>query len=129
MPGDVLSFSQDVTLKADGNNLVATLAIADGTVAGVVVPGTGGVVTAQNAANAALATFIAKNATLAVTGPSTGIAANGDGTFKVTAGAGVSTTVKATVSLTFSNNAAGAENTAMNGAVTFAGAGVSVTQN
>lgn len=120
VPGDVLTYTSSAAVVATGNNLVATLAISPASIAAT-TPG--------KAADDALAGILAKTATLTATG--TGITAGSvAGTFTVTAGAaGVSVPVTSTVSLTFPNGGAGAENDAKLGSVNLANLAVTLTQN
>lgn len=117
VPGDTLVYTQDMSIVATGDNLVATLDIADASVAPT---------STSSSADVALAAFIDENAVLTATG--TGITASG-AAYTVTAGAaGVSQDVTVAVTIDFTNGAAGVENAAMLGSVDLESLAVSLIQ-
>ncbi|MDO9396279.1 MAG: alternate-type signal peptide domain-containing protein [Herbiconiux sp.] len=120
VPGDVLTYTDELTVTAQGNNLVASLAMA---------PNAIGPATAGNAQDIALASYITHTAVLGATGA--GITGTSP-TYTVTApadGSSRSTTVTVTATITFTNSAtAGTENLAKLGAVTLSGMGLTLTQ-
>jgi alternate signal-mediated exported protein len=118
VPGDTLTYTDDVDLTVTGNNLVATLALGAGSI--TPVAGTG-------AAGTALAGFLTENAVLTATG--TGIS-GASPTYTITAGAaGVVQPVTVAVTLKFPNvNTAGFENAAKTGAVSLSNMTLTLTQ-
>lgn len=116
VPGDSLVYTQKMSIVATGDNLVATLDIAAASVEA----------TSTSPADVALASFIDESAVLTATGTAiTGSAAP----FTVTAGtAGVAQDVTVTVSIDFTNGAAGVENAAQLGSVDLESLAVSLTQ-
>lgn len=119
VPGDTLTYTKTVAVTATGDNLVATLALAPGSIAA----------SSTDAADVALAGYLTKNAVITASG--TGIAAAGGGSYTVTAGtAGVSQNVTVTVTIEFPKSAtAGAENASKLGSVDLSGLAVNLTQN
>lgn len=119
VPGDTLTFTKDVAVTATGDNLVATLALAPGSIAP----------SSTSTADGALAGYLTKNAVITASG--TGIAAVGDGSYTVSAGtAGVSRNVTVTVTIGFPKSlTAGAENDSKLGSVDLTGLAVNLTQN
>ncbi|SDZ09871.1 alternate-type signal peptide domain-containing protein [Herbiconiux ginsengi] len=118
VPGDTLTYTDDLTVTAVGDNLQATLALAGGSIAPT---------TAGNAADIALAGYLVDNAELDATG--TGISGTSP-TYTVVAGtAGVSQVVTVSVELAFPFGAvAGAENDAKLGSVNLSNLAVTLTQ-
>jgi alternate signal-mediated exported protein len=118
VPGDTLTYTDDLTVTAVGDNLVATLDLAGG----AITPTTAG-----NAADVALAGYLADSATLTATG--TGIS-GASPTYTIVAGtAGVSQVVTVSVELDFPFGAvAGVENDAKLGSVNLSNMAVTLTQ-
>ncbi len=119
-PGDKFTLKKTVNVTATGNNLVATLALGSGSIAGATT----------GAADTALAAYLTKTASISATG--TGIAAIGTtGTYSVTPGtAGISASpVTVTVVINFPKDAAaGTENNTKLGSVSLSGLTVTVDQ-
>ncbi|GAA3881466.1 hypothetical protein GCM10022381_24650 [Leifsonia kafniensis] len=120
VPGDIVTYTQDVVVTATGANLTAAVSLtpASITAATPVIPNV-----AQSAANSALAGFL--NSTGAVVTAVT----KGTTTAFPTAVAQGTSTATVTVVLTFPNGAAGVENGAKAGVVDLSGLGFTVTQN
>lgn len=119
VPGDTLTYTKTIDITATGDNLIATLAIADATIA----PTSTG-----NKADDRLAAYINKNAQLAITGA--GITGTSP-TFTITpAATGVSArTATVTVTLVFpKNTTAGFENDAKLGSVNLGALAVTLLQ-
>ncbi|WP_394771215.1 alternate-type signal peptide domain-containing protein [Lacisediminihabitans sp.] len=119
-PGDKLIYTTTVPITAVGTNLVATLGLTPGAIAG-----TTSAVPATQATNNAFASFLGANTIVAMTG--TGI--TGTAPAYSISGAAGTTTATVTATITFASGAAGAENTAMLGSVDLSGMAVSLTQN
>ncbi|GEP47403.1 alternate-type signal peptide domain-containing protein [Microbacterium saccharophilum] len=117
-PGDVLTYTKTMKIKADGDSLQAIPALTGGSIVAA---------NPTNAADQALAASLLKTATLTASG--TGIVQTGD-TFTVVPGAGTTDQIATiTATITFPKSAtAGAENASMNGAVNLTGFTVSLTQ-
>jgi alternate signal-mediated exported protein len=120
-PGDKFSYTKNVVINATGNNLVATLQLAPGSITSVT----------NTTANNALRDYLVKTASIAVTGA--GITAGSvAGTYTITPGTtGISNrTVTVTVVINFPKDAAaGTENATKTGAVSLAGLAVQLNQN
>lgn len=112
VPGDVLTYSDSVNLTATGNNLVATLGLASGSIVG----------STSAAADTALAGFLTSNAQLSATGT----AVSGTGPYTIKQGTGV---VTLTATITFPLGTDTTNNSAMLGSVNLSGMSISVTQN
>jgi alternate signal-mediated exported protein len=118
VPGDVLTYTETMKVGAEGDSLSATLALTESSIAAA---------DPENDADRALAGYLLDTAVLSASG--TGISGEGP-TFTVAPGAGVvSEDVTVTVEITFPAGEAGANNDAMNGAVTLDALTVSLTQN
>ena len=119
-PGDKFTYVKNVTVTATGNNLVATLALAPGSITAPT----------STTANNFLVGYLTKQAAVSITG--TGISAGSvAGTYTVTAGtAGVSSRAAViTVVIEFpKSTTAGFENAGMLGTVNFSGLAVSLNQ-
>jgi alternate signal-mediated exported protein len=115
VPGETLTYTKTMTVTAIGDRLTANVSVDTSTV----TPATAG-----NAADIALAGFIQKNATFTVNG---GTAVVAPATASITA-TPTAKTVVVTVSITFPSGAAGAENSAKNGAVNLIAFAVNVVQ-
>ena len=118
VPGDTLTYTDDLTVTAIGDNLEATLDFAEGSIAPT-VPG--------DAEDEALAGYLEDSAELDATG--TGIS-GASPTYTIVAGAaGVTQVVTVTVELDFPFGAvAGAENDAKLGSVNLSNMAVTLTQ-
>lgn len=119
VPGDVLTLTKTLNIVATGNNLVATLAVAPGSITA----------SSGAAADIALAAYLTKTAAV-TTAIGTGVVLSGS-TYTITAGAaGVTQSVTATVSITFPKSGTlGLEDPTMLGSVSLAGVAISLTQN
>jgi alternate signal-mediated exported protein len=125
-PGDVLTYTKTVKITATGDNLVAKLSLAPGS---IVAASTG-----NAAANTALAADLTQAASISATG--TGIVAvtsgANAGTYTITpgAGAGISAqSVTLTATITFPKSAtSGVEDAAMLGSVNLSGMAVTLDQ-
>ncbi|CAL4858618.1 alternate-type signal peptide domain-containing protein [Microbacterium sp. MM2322] len=119
VPGDVVTYSTDMTITATGDNLVATLDIDPASISPT---------SATAPADVALADYLTANAVLDATG--TGISA-GPAPYTVTAGAdGVSEVVSVDVTITFpKSTTAGFENDTKLGSVDLDELAVTLTQN
>jgi len=116
-PGDQLTYVTTVPITAVGTNLVATLALTPGSI----VP------TTSTTANNALASFLAANTAVSMSG--NGISGNTPN-YTINGALGVATTATVTATITFSSAAiTGNENAAMLGSVNFSGMALSLTQN
>lgn len=117
-PGDVLTYTETMTITAEGNSLQATLALTEESIAAASV---------ENAADVALAAYLVAEADIQVEGD--GITADGEN-FTVAPGTGViQEDVTVTVDITFpAGDTAGDNNDAKTGAVTLAAFAVSLTQ-
>jgi alternate signal-mediated exported protein len=120
VPGDVLVLTKTMKITASGNNLVASLSLAPGSIAGT-TPGV--------AADSALATYLTKTAILTASGA--GI--TGTGPYTVTPStAGVAQNVTVTVTISFPRNGAAgfaAEDATKTGSVVLSGLAVTLTQS
>ncbi|SBS72611.1 alternate-type signal peptide domain-containing protein [uncultured Microbacterium sp.] len=117
VPGDVLTYTKTMKIKAEGDSLQATLALAGGSIAAA---------DPAKANDQALAGFLTSSAKLTATG--TGIVQTGE-TFTVTPGAGnIDQNVTITVTITFPKGTDGSNNGAMTGAVNLSTLTVSLTQ-
>jgi len=118
-PGDVLVYTKQMRVAAEGDGLTATLSIAKGSITAV---------DSTKGADTALAALLQNNATLAVTA---GTALTGTGpTYTVTPGsAAIDELVTVSVTITFPNGTAIADNPAKTGAVNLSNFAVAVTQN
>ena len=120
-PGDKFTYTKTVKITATGNNLVATLALAPGSIAAV---------TPATAANTALASYLTSTSTIAATG--TGISAGTvAGTYNVTAGAAGVTARDVTITVVVNfpkSTTAGFENNTKLGAVNLSGLAVTLNQ-
>jgi alternate signal-mediated exported protein len=118
VPGDTLTFTDDLTVTAVGDNLTATLGLAGGSIAPTTV---------GNAADVALAGYLVDNATLDATG--TGISGTSPSYTIVAGTAGVSQVVTVSVELDFPfGTVAGVENNAKLGSVNLSDMAVTLTQ-
>lgn len=121
-PGDKLTYTKNIVITATGNNLVATLSLASGSIA---APATG-----ATAADTALAAYLTKQASITASG--TGITAGSvAGTYTVTPGsAGITNQpVALSVVITFpKSGTAGAENNTKLGTVSLSGLAVELNQ-
>jgi alternate signal-mediated exported protein len=119
-PGDKFVYTKSVKINATGNNLVATLALAPGSITAAT----------STTANNALAAYLTKTAGITATG--TGIAAIGStGTYSVTPGAAgiANQNVTVTVTINFPKDAvAGTENNTKLGSVNLSGLSVTLNQ-
>lgn len=119
-PGDKFTYTKNVTITATGNNLVATLSLAPGSITAPT----------STTANNFLVGYLTKSAAVSITG--TGIAAGSvAGTYAVTAGTAGVTARAATVTVVIEfpkNAAAGFENNGMLGTVNFSGLAVNLNQ-
>lgn len=119
-PGDKFTYTKNITVTATGNNLVATLALAPGSITAPT----------STTANNFLVGYLTKQASIAITG--TGITAGSvAGTYTVTAGAaGVSARAAVvTVVIEFpKSGTAGFENAGMLGTVNLSGLSVTLNQ-
>ena len=120
-PGDKLIYTTTVPITVTGTNLVATLGLTPGAIAG-----TASAVTATQATNNAFASFLTANTAVAMTG--TGISGTSPA-YVINGASGVATTATVTATITFVSGAAGAENAAMLGSVDLSGMGLALTQN
>ena len=97
VPGDVLTFTQNVDITASGNNLSAVLAVDTSKA----------VVDTTSTASVALLADLTKNMSVTIAGTNTGISAiAGTNTFAVTGAAGT-VTVPVAVSFTFDSTVSG----------------------
>jgi len=120
VPGDVLTYTKDLTATVTGNTLTAKLGLAAASFTPVAT-----VAGAQFDADTALADFLTTDAVVSATG--TGLSGDNPN-YVIPTGA---TTITATVTITFPNDtvgAAGAENGAMLGSVNLDTVGVTLTQ-
>ncbi|MBF0671101.1 MAG: alternate-type signal peptide domain-containing protein [Salinibacterium sp.] len=112
VPGDELTYTASFDVSAVGDNLSATVDIAEGSIAAA---------TPNDAEDEALASFLTDSATIAI-----------DGGAAVAAGSPIAVsdgeTVTVAVTISFSNGIAGTENGAMNGAVNLGDFAVELTQ-
>jgi len=119
-PGDKLTYTKTVKVTAIGDNLVATLSLGEGSIAGAT----------STTANSALAGYLTKTAQISATG--TGVTAGGvAGTYTFTPGSAGITDQVVTVSvvINFPKSAtAGLENDARSGIVTLSGLTVKIDQ-
>jgi len=120
-PGDKLIYTTTVPLIVNGTNLVATLGLTPGAIAG-----TPSAVPATLATNNAFAGFLTANTAVAMTG--TGISGTAPA-YVINGASGVATTATVTATITFVSGAAGAENLAMLGSVDLSGMALALTQN
>lgn len=118
-PGDQLIYTTTVPLTVVGTNLVATLGLAQGAIAGTVSTDP-----TTKAANDAFASFLSANTVVGMSG--TGISGTAPA-YTITGAAG-STTATLTATITFSSGSASTENLAMLGSVNFSGMALSLTQ-
>lgn len=117
VPDETITYTDDLTVTAVGNNLTATLALADNAITAK-TPG--------KPVDDQLASYLTKSATMTATG--TGISGAGP-TYTVTAGAtGVTPTVHVTVGISFPKGAEGEYNDARTGAVSLSNFQVKLTQ-
>ncbi|MGA1838005.1 alternate-type signal peptide domain-containing protein [Herbiconiux sp. 11R-BC] len=117
VPGDTLTYTDDLTVTAVGNNLTASLALG----AQAVTP------SSAAAADTQLASYLTDNAVLAASG--TGITGTSPGPYTVTAGAtGVTQVVTVTVTLAFPRGTAGQYNDAKLGSVNLSNMNVTLSQ-
>jgi alternate signal-mediated exported protein len=119
-PGDKLIYTTTVPITVVGTNLVATLGLTPGAIAG-----TTSAVPATQATNNAFASFLTANTVVAMSG--TGI--TGSAPAYTISGAAGTATATVTATITFASGAAGAENAAMLGSVDLSAMAVSLTQN
>lgn len=120
VPGDVLTYTKTMNITATGDNLVATLGLTPGSIAGAT----------SGAADVALANALTQSAVLTATGTGITAVTGSPNTFTVAAGtAGVSQAVTVTVTVTFPKGTAGQYNDAKTGAVNLSGLAVTLTQN
>lgn len=118
VPGDVLTYTKTMSIKAEGDALQATLTLAGGSISAA---------DATKPADVALAGYLQTNAELTATGA--GIVKTAKNDFAVVPGAGnIAQDVTVTVTLSFPNGAAGAENSMKTGAVNLSQFAVSLTQ-
>lgn len=118
VPGDVVVYTKDMTIVAEGDNLVATLDIDPASIAPT---------STTDDADVALADYLSTSAVLSATG--TGISA-GPAPYTVTAGAaGVSQTVTVSVTITYPKSTTpGFENDTKLGSVDLSALAVTLTQ-
>ena len=118
VPGDTLVYTKTMSINAQGNNLVATLALGPASISAA----------STGAADVALANYLTKTAALTATG--TGITGSGT-TYTITPAAnGIAQNVTVSVTITFPKNAtAGFENNTKLGAVTLDNLALTLTQN
>ncbi|MGD8193193.1 alternate-type signal peptide domain-containing protein [Herbiconiux sp. P18] len=118
VPGDTLTYTDDLAVTVQGNNLVATLGLGEGSIAPAVV---------GDPEDVALAAYLSRSAALTATG--TGIS-GASPTYTITAGAaGVSQTVRVAVTLRFPNSATpGFENSMKLGAVSLSNLTLTLNQ-
>lgn len=118
VPGDTLVYTKTMAITAQGDNLVANLALAPASISAV----------STGAADVALASYLNKTAALSATG--TGISGSGT-SYTITAGAnGVAQNVTASVTISFpKNGAAGFENNTKLGQVTLDKMALTLTQS
>ncbi|MET0673900.1 MAG: alternate-type signal peptide domain-containing protein [Microbacterium pygmaeum] len=115
VPGDVLTYTDDLTVVAVGDNLVASLSLSDQSIAA----------SSAAPADVKLAQYLTESAELTASGA--GI--SGTGPYTITAGtAGVNSTVTVEVTITFPAGAAGEYNDAKLGSVSLSGMNVVLTQ-
>lgn len=120
VPGDTLTYTKQMNVRAEGDSLTATLALSDASITPL---------DPADTADQALAGYLKENAVLAAAGA--GITETGASTFTVApAGGTVNQVVTVTVTIAFPGTAAaGADNDAMNGAVNLNELTVTLTQN
>jgi alternate signal-mediated exported protein len=120
VPGDVLVLTKTMKITATGNNLVASLSLAPGSIAG----------TTTGLADSALATYLTKTAVLTASGA--GITGLGP-SYTVTPGTtGVAQNVTVTVTISFPRNGTAglvAEDATKTGSVVLSGLAVTLTQS
>ncbi|MGO4105965.1 alternate-type signal peptide domain-containing protein [Leifsonia sp. YAF41] len=119
VPGDKLTYTQNVAITATGANLTAAVSLAPGSITAATAP----VGTPQLAANTALAGF------LNTTGAQVSAVIQGTATPLPTAVPQGTTNATVTAVLTFPSGAVGAENASKTGIVNLSGLGLTVTQN
>ena len=119
VPGDTLTYTDTVNVTATGDNLVAKLALAGGSVTS----------STTAAADVALASYVSSNAVITASGAGivagTGVDA---GTYTITAAAYVPTPITLTVTITFPSGTAGSNNTSMLGSINLSNMAVTLTQ-
>ena len=120
-PGDKLIYTTTVPLIVNGTNLVATLGLTPGAIAG-----TTSAVPATQTTNNAFASFLTANTVVAMSG--TGISGSAPA-YVVNGATNVTTNATVTATITFASGIAGAENQAMLGSVDLTGMALSLTQN
>jgi alternate signal-mediated exported protein len=111
MPGDVLTFTQDFDVTADGHSLLATLSLTGGAIVAV---------ESTDAADVALANALGNSAALTATGLGT----DGNGGYIVPVG---TTSVTVTVTITFPKGDS-VDNDSQKGVVSLSGMSVTLTQ-
>lgn len=123
VPGDTLTYKTSVSVEAAGDNLKAVLSVEDRTFTA-----------ATGAAGTALATFMKENTTLTVTNPTAKVPlviqpriGNDGPSYTLTPANGLNK-YEVEVTLTFPSGVSGAENAAMNGAVSLNEFGVTLEQ-
>ena len=120
-PGDKLIYMTTVPITVVGTNLIATLGLTPGAIAGT----TSAVLATQNTNNA-FASFLTANTAVAMSGP--GISGSGPA-YTINGASGGATTATVTATITFVSGAAGVENAAMLGSVDLTGMALALTQN
>ncbi|WP_066040282.1 alternate-type signal peptide domain-containing protein [Herbiconiux solani] len=115
VPGDTLTYTDDLTVTAVGNHLTATLGLGAQSIAG----------STSATADTRLASYLTKNAVLAASG--TGV--TGTGPYTITAGAtGVTSVVTVTATIAFPRGAEGEYNDAKLGSVNLSNMNVTLAQ-
>ena len=118
VPGDTLTYTDDLTVTAVGKNIAATLGLAGGSISPVTP-------TPSTNADNKLASYLTANAVVTATG--TGIVpGTGTNVFNVTQGTG---TVTTTVTISFPIGADTTNNDAKLGAVNLSNMALTLTQN
>ena len=122
VPGEVLTYTKEMTVIAEGEQLTAELGLAGGSIAAAT--------TGDKAENEALAKLLVnKNSNVTLTAAGEGIVLTSPNTFSVTPGdKKIEETVTVTVTVAFPDEAEGAENDAMRGKVSLGGLDVTLTQ-
>ena len=121
VPGEVLTYTKEMTVIAEGEQLTAELGLTGGSVAAV---------DKNNPADVELAKLLVnKNSNVTLTAAGEGIVLTSPNTFSVTPGdKKIEETVTVTVTVAFPDEAEGAENDAMRGKVSLGGLDVTLTQ-
>jgi alternate signal-mediated exported protein len=120
-PGDKFTYTKTVKITATGNNLVAKLSLASGSISG----------TTNGSADTALALYLTKTASISATG--TGVAATSpaDGTYTITPSTTGVTAQNVTLSVVINfpkDGGAGTENATKLGSVSLSGLAVTLDQ-